>query len=199
MAGGGSPAPTKGGKRSVDFNINLVPCIDLLSVLISFLLITAVWTQLARIDAQQQLPKSTNTPVEEPPEEEKKLFIIMEPTQVEVTFGSEPTVTLVPEPGKEGDPVDAGHDPLLTLLRDHMKTVKPKILDPKTQKVAVGAGDAVPYYQIVGMLDILLDNEIKDPPIGDAEMVRAQMPPPPAPTDGVPGAPAVPAPAAPPG
>src|SRR5579864_8883377 len=53
--GGAAPTPTgKGGKKPLDAAINLVPFIDLLSCCISFLLITAVWTQLARMDVQQK-------------------------------------------------------------------------------------------------------------------------------------------------
>jgi biopolymer transport protein ExbD len=53
MAGGGAPQPTSaGGKKSVDFQINLIPMIDLLSVLISFLLMTFVWTQIVKIDVK---------------------------------------------------------------------------------------------------------------------------------------------------
>jgi len=45
MAGGGAPVPEGGnGKKSVDAQLNMVPFIDLLSVLISFLLMTSVWT-----------------------------------------------------------------------------------------------------------------------------------------------------------
>src|SRR5689334_304854 len=58
MAGGGAPTPARAGKRSFDFTVNLVPTIDLLSVLVGFLLVTAVWTEWARVDATQLLPKS---------------------------------------------------------------------------------------------------------------------------------------------
>jgi biopolymer transport protein ExbD len=43
--------PGKGGRKPLDATLNLVPFIDLLSCCISFLLITAVWTQLDRIAA----------------------------------------------------------------------------------------------------------------------------------------------------
>jgi biopolymer transport protein TolR len=46
--GGGS-----GGKKSLDAEINLVPFIDLLSMCICFLLMTAVWTQLASVQVKQ--------------------------------------------------------------------------------------------------------------------------------------------------
>src|SRR5258705_8168294 len=48
MAGAAPQEHTgKGGKKALDAEINLVPFIDLLSCCISFLLITAVWTQIA--------------------------------------------------------------------------------------------------------------------------------------------------------
>jgi biopolymer transport protein ExbD len=50
-----------GGRRTVDQEINMVPFIDLLLVTISFLLITAVWTSMARIDAHASLPGDKGT------------------------------------------------------------------------------------------------------------------------------------------
>lgn len=49
MAGAGMIPSEKGGRRSLDAAINLVPFIDLLSCCISFLLITAVWVNLGRM------------------------------------------------------------------------------------------------------------------------------------------------------
>lgn len=56
----------KGGKKSVSADLNLVPYIDLLTCMVSFLLITAVWTQLARLEVQQkgQGQAGTDTPTE---------------------------------------------------------------------------------------------------------------------------------------
>src|SRR5437762_7144378 len=53
MAGAAPQEHTgKGGKKALDAELNLVPFIDLLSCCISFLLITAVWTQLDCIQAR---------------------------------------------------------------------------------------------------------------------------------------------------
>lgn len=41
------------GKRHLDAELNLIPFIDLLSVCICFLLMTAVWTQVGSMDAKQ--------------------------------------------------------------------------------------------------------------------------------------------------
>src|SRR5206468_3470804 len=54
MAGGGDPGvPQKGGKKPLDTAINLVPFIDLMAVTISFLIMTAVWTQIGRLQVSQ--------------------------------------------------------------------------------------------------------------------------------------------------
>ena len=53
----------KKGKKALDANLNLVPFIDLLSCCISFLLITAVWTQISGL----QVASSGG-----PPDEQKK-------------------------------------------------------------------------------------------------------------------------------
>src|SRR6185295_6826827 len=66
--GGAAPTPTgKGGKKPLDASINLVPFIDLLSCCISFLLITAVWTQLARMDVTQKAKAPSGAVEDQPP------------------------------------------------------------------------------------------------------------------------------------
>jgi hypothetical protein len=56
MAGGATVPEARGGRRTLDSEINMIPMIDLLMVTISFLLITAVWTHLARVDASAMAP-----------------------------------------------------------------------------------------------------------------------------------------------
>lgn len=58
---------TKG--RSVNVDLNLVPFIDLMSVLITFLLISAVWTQISMIQlgASFASPKDSNVTEYMPP------------------------------------------------------------------------------------------------------------------------------------
>lgn len=40
-------------KKDLNFEVNIIPILDILSVLICFLLLTAVWIQLGSIDTQQ--------------------------------------------------------------------------------------------------------------------------------------------------
>lgn len=44
---------TKRHKKHLDFEINLIPCIDLLSVCICFLLLTAVWVHVGAMNVKQ--------------------------------------------------------------------------------------------------------------------------------------------------
>src|SRR5580765_3808498 len=73
VGGGG-----KGGRKSLDSEINMIPMIDLLMVTISFLLITAVWTHMSRINADAQVPGPPRPDVEQDKvEPEKQLHVEM--------------------------------------------------------------------------------------------------------------------------
>jgi len=73
VGGGG-----KGKRKSLDSEINMIPMIDLLMVTISFLLITAVWTHMARINADAQVPGPPRPDVEqEKTEPAKQLHLEM--------------------------------------------------------------------------------------------------------------------------
>src|SRR5437879_4457096 len=57
------------GKKSLDVELNIVPYIDLMSCLTAFLLVTAVWVNIAQITIQPK-GKNRNQPVdkiEDPP------------------------------------------------------------------------------------------------------------------------------------
>lgn len=62
VSGGGK------GKQEVNVELNLVPIIDLMSVLITFLLITAVWSQVSMLQAGSSIyGKKTNDDNTPPP------------------------------------------------------------------------------------------------------------------------------------
>jgi len=50
-------------KKPLNAELNLVPYIDLLTCMVAFLLITAVWTQLARLQIGQRGPGGGDTEV----------------------------------------------------------------------------------------------------------------------------------------
>lgn len=68
----------KSGRRSVDSELNLIPMIDLFVVCVLFLIMTAVWSQMARIEANAQVPGPPRTDEEvEKVEPEKMLTVEM--------------------------------------------------------------------------------------------------------------------------
>ncbi len=72
----GVSEPTEGGgRKSVDVAINLVPFIDMMSVMVAFLLITAVWSNLSRIDVKERgIARTTD---KDPPPEARALSILV--------------------------------------------------------------------------------------------------------------------------
>ncbi len=58
---------SSGNKRAASFDLNLVPFIDLMSVMITFLLITAVWTQVSMIKLGSSIYGKQNTDDVTPP------------------------------------------------------------------------------------------------------------------------------------
>jgi biopolymer transport protein ExbD len=91
-------------RKSLDSEINMIPMIDLLMVTISFLLITAVWTHMARINADAQVPGPPRPDVEqEKVEPEKQLHIEMRASDKFVLIWKQggTTLTSVDVPRKE--------------------------------------------------------------------------------------------------
>ncbi len=154
MAGGGSPTPSKSGKKSLDFVVNLVPMIDLLSVLISFLLITAVWTELARINTDNVMDKSDVKPKQEQQEERKDLKILLDDKGgVQMRFTGEEPVR-----------VERGDD-LMGRFREKITELKKRAKE--NQKVIVAAEDKVQYELLIQVMDICLDVGLKALSVGD--------------------------------
>lgn len=56
-----------GNRKNTSFELNLVPFIDLMSVMITFLLITAVWTQVSMIKLGSSIYGKQNTEETPPP------------------------------------------------------------------------------------------------------------------------------------
>ncbi len=67
-----------GGKRPVNSEIPLIPFIDFLLCLVAFLLVTAVWNQMATINASALVPQDKPDEEEPPPDEEKPRHLHVE-------------------------------------------------------------------------------------------------------------------------
>lgn len=133
-----------GGKKTVDHSIPLVPFIDLLLCCVMFLLVTAVWNQLARLDANQQQPGQPQ--VDTPPPEEPQIKLILQVQNsgyVLATTAGERT-----EIPKSGDAYDM--EELLKKLKERRE------LEPNRKDITVAPEDGVQYVNVVEAMDAVV-------------------------------------------
>ena len=144
MAGGGGVQESASGKKSVDAQLHLIPFIDLLSVLISFLLMTSVWTQIERINVKQQPNQPSEEPPDEPEEEKLKLTVLIKSTGYTVTTKGK----IVKEIEKKCDECDTAtlDEALKGVVAEH----------PSNHDVTLTTEDTVPYNQLILVMDLCL-------------------------------------------
>jgi len=155
------------GKRSLDLEIPLVPFIDLLCSLIVFLLMTAVWSQIARLELKQgnaAPPDPTQTPK---PDEIKqkdlrvelheKGFTIVEDNKIETPILCTATPCnklekVKDKDGKEIDDLKSFYD--FTTLETKLKEFK--TANPDQTNLIVISADTVPYQEVIKTMDTCL-------------------------------------------
>ncbi len=136
----------KWGRRNLDAPINLVPYIDLMITMIAFLMMTAVWTQVATLELQN----ATNSAV---PSSKAKI----EPLSIEITK----TGFVLTEEGKAQIDIpkkDARYD----MVALHRNLKKWKAEDPLRNQVDVFAQDGILYESIAKVIDIAAGLKLND-------------------------------------
>jgi len=150
LAGGG------GARRALDAEVNSVPMIDLMFVTIAFLLITAVWSEMKRLEATSLAPSSdaTPTPVEEP---RKLLDVDARSDKFVLSWkrGSEvlETVDVPVTPAGEGSVVRypglaAKVEEMWNNGGEHRSPT-----DPQSDRATVRLHDRMPYREAVAVMD----------------------------------------------
>jgi biopolymer transport protein ExbD len=141
----------KGGKKPLDMAVNLVPFIDLMAVTISFLIMTAVWTQIGRLQVSQAGGPSTE---ETPPEQTKT---------VQLTLAVTPEQLVLTADQAAFDPIpivrDAGTGKIdLAKLAERLKEIKEKF--PDQSAITLQTDDKVRYDVLVRIIDECLGNQL---------------------------------------
>jgi biopolymer transport protein ExbD len=85
MAGGMDTGQGGKGKKSLDVAINLTAFIDLMAVTISFLIMTAVWTQIGRLQVSQAGGPSTEEEQQQEQTKTVQLNLLITPTELRLT------------------------------------------------------------------------------------------------------------------
>jgi biopolymer transport protein ExbD len=99
------------GKRNLNHEIPLIPFIDFLLCLVAFLLVTAVWSQMARINADARVPGPPQPDEPKDPPKEKQLHVEMKgETKFQLVWKEGTTVVNTIDVEKKAVPVGEGGD-----------------------------------------------------------------------------------------
>jgi biopolymer transport protein ExbD len=148
---GGGAMPEQGGsgkkkKKSLDAVINVIPAIDLLSCCIAFLLYTAVWTQISRLQVQQL---GTGTPETPPTEVQKMLLVTLAMGERGFNLSTSAGTSVdIPTLGRDGEG-RLRFD--LKALDTRLKQLKGE--NPDTAAITIQAEDTVSYGDLVQVID----------------------------------------------
>jgi biopolymer transport protein TolR len=140
MAGAAVPEPSgKGKKKALDSVVNVVPFIDLLSCCLAFLLITAVWTQVGKLQVAQAGGQNDS-----PPPDTKTLILTLNLSEkgYALSAGQGGAVIDIPKKGTDFD---------IPGLIDKLKEIKTQF--PDQQAITVSPEDSVQYNDLVQTID----------------------------------------------
>ncbi|MCC7538965.1 MAG: biopolymer transporter ExbD [Deltaproteobacteria bacterium] len=150
----------KGGKKPVDSEVNMIPMIDLLMCCIMFLLVTAVWSQLARINSNQAVPGQGSPDQDSVPQEPSiKLFL-----QVR---GAGYTLADTAGTRFEVDKVNGQYDleGLRTKLRERRRQ------EPNRRDIIVAPEDGVTYNDVIRTMDLTVGEGYEDVSVSDGAAI----------------------------
>jgi biopolymer transport protein ExbD len=135
---------SSGRKKNIE--LNLVPFIDLMSVLITFLLITAVWTQVSMIQIGSSLygKKSDTQPAPKPP---PNADVVLKVDVKEIGYVLTVGKQVISLPMISGQFDDAG----LVAQLQRVKQLYPEKVD-----AILTMADVLPYEQLIKSMDNLL-------------------------------------------
>jgi biopolymer transport protein TolR len=143
MAGGMDlGTSSKGGKKSLDAALNLVPFIDVMAVTIIFLIMSAVWTQLGRLQVSQsgQSAPEDNTP---PPVSQPVVLLLTE-KEMKLSVGGLPMETISIVTNEKGT---------LDVINLVAKLAQLNAAEPERNSLTLQTEDAVKYDILVQVID----------------------------------------------
>jgi biopolymer transport protein TolR len=129
----------KGGKRPLNAELNLVPYIDLLTCMVAFLLITAVWTQLAQLHTKPTGPGGDDQQL--PPA--AKLSLVVGQDNINVLLNQERDIV----PNRKGEP---DWNALSALLK------KAKGQFPDLDDAQIASADDILFDRLAGVMDVTI-------------------------------------------
>jgi biopolymer transport protein ExbD len=146
-------------RREVNRELTLVPFIDFLLCIVAFLLVTAVWSEMARLDARASVPGQASLLPAEPPSPELHVHLsrgdrfVLEWRQgnVVLTEDTVPRKSVVPEDGVVRFPTLAAE-----VTKSWAKSgVHRAPTDERRDRAVLHAGNAALFEEIVAGMDAI--------------------------------------------
>lgn len=152
MAGGG-PAQSGGRRRSLDGEMNLVPFIDLLSMCICFLLMTAIWIEVGSIQLHQLLGTEA---VMDPKHPLEIQVALRSPNEFQVSVEQDGRVVqMIPIQGANFEEAKSRFSVLIGQLQGALVAQQTQNAPPPSVSARLIPTQSVEYGDLVTLLDIL--------------------------------------------
>lgn len=134
-----------GGGRKTNVDLNIVPFIDLMSVLITFLLITAVWTQVSMIQLGTSFysRRADDVTPTKTPDMDISLRVDVKTQGFVIVFGTQ--TEIISRLGNEFD-----YEKLLLAMSNIKKQI------PNKEDVVIAISDQLPYETLIRSMDQIL-------------------------------------------
>ncbi len=147
-----------GNGRSSNVELNLVPFIDLMSVLITFLLITAVWSQVSMIQLGSSLyaKKTDDKPQETPPLADIPLRVDVKEMGFRIIIGSE-----------KFEIAKAGTEWNWPGLVERLKSIKEKY--PEKNDGVITVDESLAYENLITGMDTMIQNGFQNISVSTAQ------------------------------
>jgi biopolymer transport protein ExbD len=146
----GAAIGAEGGGKSVNVELNIVPFIDLMSCLTAFLLVTAVWVNIAQINIQ---PKGKNRDTQQVQQDDETvtLSVLVQSDRIWVGLSRVNEFQEIPKKGDEQD-----WEKLETTLKEHKASAF--FADRSSIEVAGESTTQapVPYQDVVQTMDVAI-------------------------------------------
>jgi len=158
-----------GEKGSVNVELNIVPFIDLMSCLTAFLLVTAVWVNIAQINIQPKGKTRDQAQVNQD-NEQVTLSVLVQAEKISVGLSRVNEFQDIP---KKGD--DQDWDKLETTLKEHKASAF--FADRADLEIAAESTTAAPvkYQDIIHAMDIAVKVGFIDVGLSDPQGLAARQ------------------------
>ena len=165
-----------GGKKNLNHEIPLIPFIDFLLCLVSFLLITAVWSQMARINADARVPGPPDPNKELEEKKDKTLHVEMKGESNFQLVWKEGTTVIntidVPRKSEKLGNEDIAYPTLAEKVTEEWSKNESRhyaSTDTKFDQAVLHTDNTTPFKEVIAVIDAIYapQREYKDPSTGE--------------------------------